>query len=222
MRSNKIEKYKRKLSLSKRQKEILIGLILGDGHLEKMYTPSLGRLKVEHSYKQKDYVDWIYEEFRNWVRSKPKKRNVEVFSKMHQNYRFCTYSHRLLGNLRERFYKGRKKIIPIDLEDDITSLGLAVWYMDDGSIKSKRHKGVFLNTQGFIVSDIRKLQEILRNKFGIKSTTRNQTRNQRTKKQIYLGGEAGEKFIRLIESYIISSMKYKIPKVLRLTKLPKE
>jgi len=57
MRSKVIEEYKSRLSLSKRQKEILIGLILGDGHLEKLYTPILGRLKVEHSYKQKDYVD---------------------------------------------------------------------------------------------------------------------------------------------------------------------
>ena len=72
MRSKEIEEYKNELSLSKRQKEILIGLILGDGHLEKLYTPTLGRLKIEHSYKQKDYVDWIYNEFRNWVRSKPK------------------------------------------------------------------------------------------------------------------------------------------------------
>jgi len=54
MRSREIEKYKSRLSLSKRQKEILIGVILGDGHIEKLYTPTLGRLMVEHSYKQKD------------------------------------------------------------------------------------------------------------------------------------------------------------------------
>ena len=63
MRSRIIEKYKSKLSLSKRQKEILIGAILGDGHLEKLYTPELSRLKIEHSYKQKEYVDWFYKEF---------------------------------------------------------------------------------------------------------------------------------------------------------------
>jgi len=45
MRSREIEEYKRKLFLNERQKEILIGLILGDGHLEKLYTPAFGRLK---------------------------------------------------------------------------------------------------------------------------------------------------------------------------------
>lgn len=221
MRSRKIEEYKKTLSLSKRQREILVGVLLRDGHLERLYTPTLGRLKVEHSHKQKDYVDWLYREFRDWVRSKPRLREMKAFGNLYQNYGFCTYGHRLLGEFRERFYKGKKKIIPNDLEKDVTFLGLAVWYMDDGSIKSRRHKGVFLNTQGFNVSDIRKLQKVLRNKFGIESTTRNQTRNQKTKKQIYFGGISGEKFIALIKPYIISSMRYKIPKVLRLTKLPK-
>lgn len=218
MRSKVIEEYKSKLSLSKRQKSILIGLILGDGHLEKLYTPTLGRLKIEHSYKQKDYVDWTYGEFRNWVRTKPRIRNVNVFGNIYLNYSFSTYGHRLLGEFRERFYRGRKKIIPDDLEKDITLIGLAVWFMDDGSIKSKSHKGIFLNTQGFEEEDVIKLQKILENKFEIKSTRR----KDKNGKQIYLGGKYGEKFITLIKPYIISSMKYKIPRVLRLTKLPKK
>ena len=138
MKSREIEEYKKGLPLSKRQKEILIGLILGDGHLEKLYTPILGRLKVEHSYKQKDYVDWIYEEFRNWVRSKPKAKKKKVWNKIYQN-------------------------------------------------------------------------------FGVSSSTRKDKKGE----QIYLGGKSAEKFIEIIKPYIIPSMEYKIPRVLRLTKLPK-
>jgi len=218
MRSKVIEKYKSRLSLSKRQKEILIGLLLGDGHLEKLYTPTLGRLKVEHSYKQKDYVDWLYKELRGWVRCKPKVRKVNAWGKPMKNYRFSTYGHRILGEFRRNFYEGKKKIIPDDLEKDITPLGLAIWYMDDGSIKSRRHKGIFLNTQGFKRKDVKKLQKVLGNKFGVNSTTRREKNGE----QIYLGGGAGEKFIALVRPYIISSMKYKIPRALRLTKLPKE
>ena len=217
MRSEEIEEYKSKLSLSKRQKEILTGLILGDGHLERLYTPTLGRLKVEHSHKQKDYVDWLYKEFRNWVRSKPRMRNVNVFGNTYLNYGFSTYGHRLLGEFKERFYKRKKKIVPDDLEKDITPLALAVWFMDDGSVKSRRHKGFFLNTQTFKKSDVRKLQRMLKNKFGISSSTRKDGKGE----QIYLGGELAEKFIGIIKSYVIPSMEYKIPRALRLTKLPK-
>lgn len=127
MRSREIEEYKHNLSLNKKQREILVGLILGDAHLEKLYTPILGRLKIEHSYKQKKYVDWLYKEFRNWVRSKPRLRLVKAFGKTYQNYGFSTYGHRLLGKFRERFYKGKKKVVPSDLENDITPLGFMVY-----------------------------------------------------------------------------------------------
>ena len=38
--------------------------------------------------------------------------------------------------------------MPHDIDQDITELSLAVWYMDDGSVKSDRHKAIYLNTQG--------------------------------------------------------------------------
>lgn len=217
MRSREIEEYKGGLSLSKRQKEILIGLLLGDGHLEKLYTPTLGRLKVEQSYKHKDYVDWLYREFRNWVRSRPKVKKKKVLNKTYWNYGFLTYGHRLLGEFQEKFYRKGKKIVPNDLEKDIAPLELAIWFMDDGSIKSRKHKGLFLNTQGFEKNDVERLQKMLKNKFGIPSSTRKDEKGE----QIYLGGKSGEEFITLIKPYVIPSMKYKIPRALRLTKLPK-
>nr|NIN93147.1 hypothetical protein [bacterium]NIO20693.1 hypothetical protein [Candidatus Aenigmarchaeota archaeon] len=91
-----------------------------------------------------------------------------------------------------------------------TALGLAVWYMDDGSIKSRRHRGIFLNTQGFRDDDVGRLQHILMSKFGVASTTR----KEKNGKQIYLGAEAGEDFIEIVRPYLIPAMHYKIPKVL--------
>ena len=213
MRSKIIETYKKSLSLSERQREILLGVLLGDGHLEQLYTPTLARLKIEHSIKQKLYVDWLFNEFKDWVRTEPQVRHVNGFGKMYQNYRFCTSGHALLGEFQYRFYIDRKKIVPNDLGKDISLLTLAVWYMDDGSIKSRKHKGIFLNTQGFAFEDIEKLQEILKNKFSIGSTTRKEKNGW----QIYLGSENGRKFVTLIDPYIISSMRYKIPQILRLT-----
>lgn len=218
MRSREIEEYKRSLVLTKRQKEILIGLLLGDGHVEQLYTLALGRLKVEHSNVQKEYVDWLYNEFKPWIRMKPRERTIISFGKVQQRYEFCTYGHTILGDFQERFYRNRKKLVPNNIANDITPLSLAVWYMDDGSIKSKRHKGVFLNTQGFTEADVSKLQKILKHKFGIESITR----REKNGKQIYLGGHAGEEFCKLIYPYVIPSMRYKIPQSLRLTELPKE
>src|SRR3989344_4122327 len=110
MRNKAIEEYKNGLLLNKRQREILIGLLLGDGHLEESYNPAEGRLKVEHSYKQKDYTDWLYKEFENWVRSEPKIRKFIACGIARKNYRFCTYSHKILGNFRKKFYDEKGKI----------------------------------------------------------------------------------------------------------------
>ncbi|PIU14821.1 hypothetical protein COT20_02455 [bacterium (Candidatus Gribaldobacteria) CG08_land_8_20_14_0_20_39_15] len=210
MRSKEVENYKLTLKLNPRQKEILVGVLLGDGHLERLYTPTLARLKIEHSLKQKDYVHWLYQEFKNWVRSEPKIKQVKIFGKIYFNYGFCTHGHRLLGNFHTKFYKNKIKIVPCDISDLLTPLNLAVWFMDDGSIKSNRHKGIFLNTQSFSTEDVERLQKALKEKFFIESTTR----RDKNGKQIYLGGINGEKLIRLIRPHIISSMFYKIPKVL--------
>ena len=42
-------------SLTEEQKQILIGVLLGDGSMRKK-THAL--LEINHSFKQKDYVDW--------------------------------------------------------------------------------------------------------------------------------------------------------------------
>jgi len=218
MRSRATEKYKETLSLTSRQKQILVGSLLGDAHLESRYKLGSATLRIEHSYKQKEYVDWLYSEFKKWVRTSPRKRTRWSWDKKQDKYLFMTYWHKILGEFREMFYRNGRKIIPEDLEFYLTPLSLAVWFMDDGSIKSRKHKGMFLNTQAFSLSDVKRLQRILKNKFLIESATK----KDKNGLQIYIPGKNAENFIGLIRSYIISSMEYKIPRPLRLTQLPKK
>jgi hypothetical protein len=58
--------------VSKKQREILIGTILGDGYLQKTGKRN-ARLKLEHSEKQKDYIFWKYEELKNLMQDRPKR-----------------------------------------------------------------------------------------------------------------------------------------------------
>ena len=73
MRSNIIESYKKTLKLSDLQKEVLIGLLMGDGHLESR-DGRIYRLKIELSYLQKEYVDWLYDIFKEWVLTPPQEK----------------------------------------------------------------------------------------------------------------------------------------------------
>jgi hypothetical protein len=66
MNLGSINNLKKKLKLTKKQKSILVGKILGDGHLETQNKGKTYRLKVEHSIEQKEYVDWLYYELKKF------------------------------------------------------------------------------------------------------------------------------------------------------------
>jgi hypothetical protein len=54
-----------KFKINKFQKEILIGLILGDAHLEKSLNSLSYRLKIEQSFFHKEYVEHLYNIFKD-------------------------------------------------------------------------------------------------------------------------------------------------------------
>jgi hypothetical protein len=97
--------------VTKRQKEILIGTILGDGYLQKTGKRN-ARLKLEHSERQRDYLWWKYEELKNLMQDKPKRieRYNPVWKRTYVYYRCQTHSMPILGRLKRRFYdeQGRK------------------------------------------------------------------------------------------------------------------
>lgn len=110
MRSNKIEVYKKTLKLTCRQKEIIVGLLLGDGHLETMNSGKTYRLKVEYSIRQQEYVMWLYSELKEWVRTSPQeKRKLNTTGQETTNIWFQTYSHSALRFYARQFYDGRHK-----------------------------------------------------------------------------------------------------------------
>lgn len=220
MHSKEIEAHKKRLKLSSRQREILVGTLLGDGHLETQDRGHTYRLKIEHSWKQKEYVDWKYNEFREWVRTPPKARETATklrsVSGTYKKFWFNTLSSGVLRFYAQQFYKDGKKVVPKLIHRWLTPLALAVWYMDDGSIKSNTHRTVLLNTHSFDKTSLKRLQKALLDKFGIKT----KFRKQREGTQIYFLSETIDTFLGLIEPLVIPSMRYKLPKVW-LTQLPK-
>lgn len=51
-------------SLTEAQKSIIVGMLLGDGSLRRKTNTIL---KVNHSHKQKEYVDWLYNKLEKLV-----------------------------------------------------------------------------------------------------------------------------------------------------------
>lgn len=206
MNSNIIKKMAESIKLTDKQRSIIVGTVLGDGCLESQNQGRTFRLKVEHSINQKDYVDWLYSKLQNLVLTKPQIKEQMISEKLYSKYWFSTISAGELRFYGTLFYVNHKKVIPKIINKLVTPLSLAIWFMDDGSMKSKHHSARILNTQGFDAVSIQRLQDMLLNKFHIKTTLR----HQKDGTQIYVPATEVKKFIALIQPFIIPSMEYKI------------
>src|SRR2546421_7696952 len=172
MNTRAIARLKEELVLTSRQREILVGLLLGDGHLERN-AKGWARLKIEHSIRQSEYVAWKYSEWTDWVLTPPAFRlKGNRLGTQSMNVGFATVSHPELGEFRKRFYE-RRKCVPADLI--LTPLALAVWFMDDGSRKSQACRGLYLNTQAFLPAEVTMLQWFLERDFSIRTGLRLQS-----------------------------------------------
>jgi len=223
MHSNKIESYKKGLRLTKTQKEIIVGTLLGDGHLETSNHGRTYRLKIEHSIKQKEYTDWIFNQFKLWINKKP--RTWKRYSQLpngsmlvSQKYGFSTYSHGAFRFFGQQFYpKNGRKIIPKVIEKLLTPLSIAIWYLDDGSFKSERHKTFIIHTHGYKKNDLKKVQKALK-RYEINTKLHMQKRRSGIYWRIYILSESAPRFRKIVEPIVnqIPSMKYKLG-----NKLPK-
>jgi len=184
-------------SLTQEQKSIIIGSLLGDEYLRIIAGRKDAFLEINHSISEKDYVDWKYQKLKNLVKSPPKARKGKG---KRIAYRFFTKQHPEITKLYQKFYQDGKKIVP---ELQLVPLMIAVWFMDDGS---KCGKDYYLNCQRFDRLSQKKLMEMLRKQYGILVSLNRDKEYYR----IRIRRESQEKLKRLIEKYLIPSMKYKL------------
>lgn len=206
MYSRTIEDYKKTLALTDEQKEIIIGTLLGDGHLETRNGRTY-RLKIEHSIKQRDYVDWLYASLKEWVLTPPQEKIKKREDVTSANYWFTTVSSGSFRFYAQQFYgKDGVKKVPKLIHRWITPRALAVWFMDDGSMKSRTHRARIINTHSFTKQDIGRLCTILQEKYQILCIPR----KQKDGIQMMILAESAQKFADLISPYMHPSMRYKL------------
>ncbi len=222
MRSLVLEAYKATLHLNQIQREVLVGLMLGDGHLElrNAHSPR-ARLKIEQRAVAREYVEWLYDIFQEWASSSitTKTHFLRTTRRSYPTYYFNTYTHDKLVPYHRLFYRGRQKIVPDTIENLLTPLALAVWFMDDGSIKSHQSRGRILNTHSFTLEEIKLLCTVLQNKFNLQTWPR----QQKDGIQIYISGKSAETLQELLVPHVLPMMRYKLPlSKIRLTTVSKK
>lgn len=213
MKNNIIKRFYRKSSkydlvLSPLQNEILIGLMLGDLTAERRNINSNTRLHFKQSLKNKDYIDHLYEIFKDFCGSLPK--TMSKFDsrpnkmKTYEAIKFQTLSLPCFNIYRDIFYDlNGIKFIPQNLEELLTTRGLAYWIMDDG-YKSKT--GIYISTESFKKEDLFIIQNLFKNKFNLDCGIHKTTNGYR----IYIFESSKENLINLIKPYFLPLFYYKL------------
>lgn len=207
MNTKEIREQKRELKLTDRQRAIIVGLILGDGHLETQNNGKTYRLKVEHAESQSDYVHWLFGELREWIPAT--EPYVKVRANGERNVGFNTYSHASLRFYGHQFYENKKKGIPNMIARLIEPISIAVWFMDDGSRKSAHHRTYNIHTLGYSKKDLELLQEMFKKKFGVETVMHRQKERYW---RLYIPSDSALQFATLIDEYVrpIKSMAHKL------------
>lgn len=186
------------LVVTDRQMEILAGTIIGDG-----YITQRGAFQIEHTLKQKEYIDWKYQELQSLTSVKPK----NVKRKTSASRRFVLRQY--FRPLRHLVYHSGKKMISDKLLEYFSPLSLAVWYMDDGCLRNNYQ--AILCTDGFSDRSIERLRNYLEKQWLIRTRIKlKRERDGRVYRRLTIGSFDLVRFFEIIRPYIIPSMQYKI------------
>lgn len=198
--------------LSQELKEILIGLILGDAHLEKQSLTANARLRFSQGLIHKEYIEHIFLLFKPYCASdKPREYNYldKRFQKVYFSLHFQTRALLCFTEVYNLFYKKGNKIVPENHMELLTATGLAYLAQDDGA---KHGKGFVLNTQSFTKADNLFLIKVLKTKFNLDCSlhTRKATTGTIEYFTIFIKQNSMDKFRELVKPHFHTSMLYKL------------
>jgi len=198
---------------SPEQEQVVIGSVLGDGHLYRQDTPKCNSgFKVSHI--EREYSLWKYNQLKSTGLLNPPtpRRRLDK----HTSWLLQSRRNPFFTSLRALFYPEGKKIITLDLLRKLTILGLAVWYMDDGNL-SLRHTAhswrslrgyprVSLATCDFTYQENEVIRDWFKEKYGFHFHI---NLNPYPLLRLGLNKEVNE-FISMIKPFIIPSMERKV------------
>ena len=193
-------------------KQALVGLLLGDGILVKKYKGGGTYFQYAQGEIQESYINYVFNLFyqSNYCNMLNPSKKVAFNKKTGNSHKYLCFNTKSLVEFNELiplFYLSsekdslkRTKIVPQNIFDLLNPIGLAFWLMDDGGWTGK---GIHLNSNYFLNSEVELLSNVLKIKFGLKCSTHSRNR-------IYIWADSAPKFIELVKPHIASSMLYKI------------
>lgn len=188
--------------ITKKSRNLALAMCLGDGSINKN-SPYLA---IRHCKKQLEYLEWKRKLLKHYGFSCSDIYYVE--NNGYGAYEFRTSSCNSLISVRNCLYKNNIKTFSLKALKKIDELGLAIWYLDDGSISTTQKKSVLTISTCISKEENQIIIDFIYNRFGVKFGQR----KMRNHYSLICGTKEARKFIKIVEPYIneIKCMKYKL------------
>lgn len=156
------------IELTSDERQVLLGSILGDGHLSLPPRYDNTAFVEQHSIKQKAYLEWK----RTFLQVFEPKATTRITynplrQKFYQFYVIKTPVHPYFNHLHDLLYLKGKKVVSIEILEELSALGLAVWWCDDGCYRYRNKSGC-LATDNYSYNQNLMLQEWFMKKWNVK------------------------------------------------------
>ena len=183
--------------LTRRERSILNGLMLGDGHI----SPS-GTLALSRQARHGEYAEWLGAQLPGLVMSFDTRPVADKRTdREYWTIASWTRTHPELQELRDRWYPNGRKIVPVGLEDELDDLALAVWFADDG-FSDQSKSGIATNC--FELSDVARLAQWLHGRLDAHVGV------QRRDRTVTLSAQAQSSLAAVIQPLLPPEMHYKL------------
>lgn len=213
------------MALSKEQRDLVVGTLLGDANLQTESQGRTWRYRALQSAEQEAYLDHKFQIMRNLCNmDKPvyDETRDERTNKVYKRYYFNTRTHASLRFFGNMFYTYDKKTnrmvkdVPVRIEKYLTPAAVAYWYMDDGSLQWPGNSNAMrICTESFSNDGVFRLQKALKNLYNIQPTLIEKNKIVEGKKvlvgfRMAINEGQSAAFRELIKPHLVDSMKYKV------------
>lgn len=203
-----------KTKFNKQSRNLLIGLLLGDGAISKNNV-----FKIAHCEAQKDYLEWKIKQLKECgIRNNGIKSYIKTSG---YNTGVSVYYTQLniipfVKVLRRVVYKGKKILGNRKLLNRLSAREIAIWYMDDGHINIRKDKG---RPCGFYIKislcepkeEVQTIIDYFKEVWNVSFYMFHEGKQQDSY-SLCCGTKEGLKFINIVKNYVnqVPSMKHKI------------
>ena len=193
-------------SLSSIQEQVILGGILGDSSFRHYNNKEYSNgIIMRHSLKQKDYVKYKnkllgklaihYKEYE--AQNSYEKEKVEAW----------TYSNQAISKIYQLCTKDNHKHITKEWLEKLNWLGIAIWYMDDGSLNvGTKNPSICFHTEGYSKEENETIIDFFSH-IGIKAYLR----RYKTYYFVAISTNDSNKIWENIKTFIPDNMQYKLP-----------